>query len=134
MSELFDRQIAGYFGWAPLVDDSDRVPSVLNGGLDKISPIWWGTCLGLTAAIDLYGVAQSRKGDPNYFPGRLGFDPLGLYPIDKEGQKRMELAEIKHGRLSMVAVVGFAVQEYVTKLGVVEETPQFFTPITETLQ
>jgi len=63
----------------------------------------------------------------------LWFDPLGLYPADEQGQKRMELAEIKHGRLAMVAVVGYVVQEYVTKIGVVDETPFFFEPITESV-
>jgi hypothetical protein len=38
----------------------------------------------------------------------------------------MQLAEIKHGRLSMIAVTGFAIQEYVSGLGVVDETPGFF--------
>ena len=40
----------------------------------------------------------------------------------------MQLAEIKHGRLSMLAVTGFAMQEYVSKVGVVDETPMFFQP------
>lgn len=133
LSELFDRNVADYFGLAPVVDDSDRAPSVLNGGMDKISPVWWGFCVGLTAAIDLYGVSKSRSGEEDYFPGKLGFDPLGLYPSDRDGQERMELAEIKHGRVSMLAVVGYAVSEYVNKIGVVDETPIFFTPITETL-
>lgn len=46
----------------------------------------------------------------------------------------MQLAEIKHGRLAMVAILGYVVQEYVTKIGVVDETPVFFEPITESVQ
>jgi TRAP-type C4-dicarboxylate transport system substrate-binding protein len=46
----------------------------------------------------------------------------------------MKLAEIKHGRLAMIAVSGFGLQEYVSKLAVVDETPFFFYPITETLR
>lgn len=110
------------------------MPSLLNGGLDDISPLWWGFCLGLTAAIDLKGVQNARYVDADdetedsYLPGDYGFDPFNLYPLDKEGQERMQLAEIKHGRLSMIAVTGFAIQEYVSGLGVVDETPIFFKP------
>jgi TRAP-type C4-dicarboxylate transport system substrate-binding protein len=46
----------------------------------------------------------------------------------------MELAEIKHGRLAMIAFSAFGLQEYVSKVGVVDETPFFFFPITETLR
>jgi len=129
ISELFDRKIAGFIGVAAALDATDRVPSVLNGGLERISPTFWGFCLGLSAAIDLYGVQKSREGNPKYIPGQLGFDPLGLYPADKEGQQRMQLAEIKHGRVSMLAVTGYAIQEYVTHMGVIDETPFFFVPI-----
>jgi len=107
---------------------------VLNGGLEQISPVWWGFCVGLTAAIELEGIDKARAGDPAYFPGNLKFDPLGLYPSDEEGRKRMLLAEIKHGRLAMLAVLGFALQEYVTKMGVVDETPFFFFPIGEAVE
>lgn len=123
LSEMFDRDVAGMLGLPPVLDATDRAPSLLNGGLEKISPVWWGFCLGLTAAIDLYGVSKSRAGDPDYFPGKLDFDPLNLYPDDPEGQAQRQLAEIKHGRLGMVAVVGYASSECVTKLGVVDETP-----------
>lgn len=113
-----------------LLADGGRAPSLLNGGMGSVSPVWWGICLGLTAAIDLYANEKAKYSGDDYFPGNLGFDPFRFYPPDASGRKRMELAEIKHGRLAMVAAAGFATQEYVTKLGVVEETPLFFFPIT----
>ena len=146
-SELFDQPITTYIDaqWpsldlSPMLNSNDRVPSLLNGGLDNISPIFWGFCLGLSAAIDLRGVQNARyqtdysddkQDDGSYYlPGDYGFDPLGLYPSDdEEGQKRMQLCEIKHGRLAMIAVTGFAFQEYVSKVGVVDETPVFFHPL-----
>ena len=133
LSELTDRTIASYFNAPTTLDEGDRVPSVLNGGLDRIDPRFWGFCLGLTAAIDLYGVSKSRRGG-DYFPGNLGFDPLGFFPVDKQGQENMKLAEIKHGRVAMVGVVGYVVEEYVTKTAVVEDTPVLFQPITETME
>lgn len=51
----------------------------------------------------MYGLAKARSGDTTYFPGNLDFDPLGLYPKTQEGRERMQLAEIKHGRLAMIA-------------------------------
>ena len=129
LSEEFDPVIAAQTGLPRAVDEFDRAPSVLNGGLEKISPVWWGFCLGLTAAIDLYGVSKARADNEAYFPGKLDFDPLNLYPKDEPGQQRMQLCEIKHGRLAMISVIGFVVQEYVTKEGVVDETPWFFRPI-----
>jgi hypothetical protein len=133
ISELFDKKIASVFGLTPVLDAADRAPSLLNGGLGKISPIYWIGILGMAAAIDFYGIQQSRSGKPDYFPGNLGFDPLGVFPKDAEGQKWMQTAEIKNGRLAMIAITAFAFQEFVTKLGVVDETPVFFKPISQAL-
>jgi hypothetical protein len=91
VSEVMDRNIADFFNAPAMLDEGDRVPTVLNGGLGKIPVEFWGFCLGLCAAIDMYGVAKARRGDADYFPGNLGFDPLGLYPIDKKGQELMKL-------------------------------------------
>jgi hypothetical protein len=107
-----DRRIADLFGLDTLLDAYDRAPSLLNGGLERVSPVWWGTCLGLTAAIDLDAIAKSRTGNPDYFPGNLGFDPLNLYPSDEEGQAWMQLAEIKHGRLRYVYLLFFFLSVY----------------------
>lgn len=67
-------------------------------------------------------------------PGDFSFDPLGLYPTDPEKQKEMQLAELKNGRLAMIAIFGFAIQEFVSKQGVVDETPFFFFPLMQTLK
>jgi len=132
ISELFDSKLANTFGLAPLVDSGDRAPSLLNGGLGKVSPIYWIACLAGAAAIDLYGITKASK-KPGYTPGDLGFDPLGVFPKDKEGQQWFELAEIKNGRLAMIAITAFAFQEFVSQAGVINETPLFFKPIGETL-
>jgi hypothetical protein len=134
ISELGDRNIAEYFNAPSVLDDGDRVPSMLNGGLEKIDPRFWGFCLGMSAAIDMYGVSKSRRGAADYFPGNLGFDPLNLFPPDREGRENIKLAEIKHGRLAMLGVVGYVFEEYVTKMAVVEDTPILFQPITETFE
>lgn len=137
VSELLDVQIASSLHMQPLLDSTDRVPSMFNGGMEKVSPVWWGFCLGLSAAIDLYGVNRARVAattGEEYIPGDLEFDPLGLYPAeeDVEGRQRMQLAEIKHGRLAMIAVLAFSIQELVTQVGVVDETPFFFKPLIAT--
>ena len=129
ISELADKKIAATLGMAPILDSSDRVPSLLNGGLGKISPAYWIGVLGVAGLIDVLG--QLRMKNDNYQPGDFGLR-LG-YPSDEAGQERMQLAELKNGRLAMIAIFGFAVQEFVTKQGVVDETPMFFKPLMQAM-
>merc|ERR1712176_1394334 len=49
------------------------------------------------------------------------------------GQKWMQTAEIKNGRLAMLAITGFCFQEVVTHIAVVGQTPLFFKPILSVL-
>merc|ERR1719199_1248113 len=42
-------------------------------------------------------------------------------------RKEMETAEIKNGRLAMLAITGFAIQEAIYGTPVVDQTPLFFT-------
>eukprot|EP00977_Amphora_coffeiformis_P024294 scaffold15421_cov168-Amphora_coffeaeformis.AAC.2 len=128
LSELYDKKFANLLGLPAVLDNSDRAPSVLNGGLGKISPVYWALCLAGAAAIDLWGIKKASQ-EPGYFPGNYGFDPLGMYPKNEAAQKKMQLAEIKNGRLAMIAITAFAVQELVTQSGVVDATPLFFKPI-----
>jgi hypothetical protein len=50
-------------------------------------------------------------------PGNFGFDPLGFYPSDPEKQKQMQLAELKNGRLAMIAIGGMVAGASVTGHG-----------------
>ena len=106
LSELFDRKIANFLDMEPIVDASERAPSVLNGGLDRVSPLYWAAVLAGASYIEYIDL---QKNDQASFPGDFGWDPLGLYPGDEEGQRRMQLAEIKNGRTAMVSF-GFVVQ------------------------
>ncbi len=131
MSELWNGKLADTWNLPTILASDDRVPAVLNNNLGSVSPLFWGICLGASAAIDTRAILKSRdESDLTYFPGQLGFDPLLLFPADKEGQQRMRLAEIKNGRLAMIAISGFALQEFVSKVGVVDQTPLFFHPFT----
>ena len=55
---------------------------------------------------------QSLK--PEYTPGDLGFDPLGLKPDDPEEFRIMQTKELQNGRLGMIAAAGFIAQEAAT--------------------
>jgi hypothetical protein len=41
-----------------------------------------------------------------YYPGDLGFDPLGLKPKDAKGFASMQEKELLIGRLAMIAAAG----------------------------
>merc|ERR1712070_489376 len=99
LSELLDRPLSQVLGQPYLLEATGgRAPSVFNGHLFE-GP-----------------------------PGAFGFDPLGMYGQDESQQKKMQLSEIKHGRTAMLAVTGFAVQEFFYGKPVVEQTPNFFKP------
>jgi len=55
-----------------------------------------------------------QKLKPNYIPGDLGFDPLGLKPTDPAEFREMQTKELQNGRLGMLAAAGFMAQEAAT--------------------
>ena len=86
----------------------------------------------------------------SYVPGDCGFDPLNLYgwfgsnvgvmdqmradkdpayafELAEEARREMETAELKNGRLAMLAITGYAFQEAIWGTPVVDQTPIFFT-------
>ena len=72
------------------------------------SPFWQL----LTLAVGVAEAARARRGweEPtvaqswfklrrSYAPGDLGFDPLGLFPLEAAAQKDMRTRELNNGRL-----------------------------------
>jgi hypothetical protein len=88
-------------------------------------PLWFIMTLGIGIAestrIQLgwanpyEGKDNTQRLKPGYFPGDLGFDPLGLKPEDPAELRAMQERELSHGRLAMFAAAGFLAQETVTQ-------------------
>merc|ERR1712087_828356 len=56
----------------------------------------------------------------DYYPGDVGFDPLGLKPTDPEAFAEMQTKELQNGRLAMLAAAGFLAQELVNHKPILE--------------
>lgn len=147
VAELYDTSIANLFGLPSIIEqNAGRDPSVLNGGLGLISPVYWAFVVALTGVIELRGEQiknQKKQADKawmftgSWVPGDLGFDPLGLYTAlspNARGKYLMETAELKNGRLAMVAILIFVIEEFFTGKPVVELTPLFFTPFPKVVE
>ena len=129
MSELLDGLLSALLGLPyALAATGGRAPSLLNGHLFEGVQGGFVLLAALaTAALELSTLDNVEGLTPSetYVPGDLGFDPLGL----RSKRDDMDLAEIKHGRLAMLAVAGFTAQEFIYGTPVVEQTPQFFHPL-----
>merc|ERR1719191_1482538 len=79
------------------------------------------SCRAAAAAVDANEVSEPPP-PPQFNPAeQLGvtaplgyFDPLGFSKVgDEEGFRRLRVAELKHGRVAMMAAVGAVIQHYV---------------------
>ena len=115
-----------------------RVPSLFNGHLLDFAP----------ALVLIFGGLSYLEftTKDTVTDGDFGFDPLGIgsgkgpegpsgLPIFEKipdfvpnvgDMEALKLAELKNGRAAMMAITGFAVQEFVWGNPVVEQTPIFF--------
>merc|ERR1711988_961928 len=129
LAEKFNGPLSAMLGTNTLLQDG-RAPSVLNGGLDQVSVVYWVAALGLAVYVESKSIdAQLNTGKraDDYLPGMMGFDPLGM---DSE---TMRGAEIINGRIAMLAITAFALEEALFKSPVVSTTAVFFQPIWTTL-
>mmetsp|Transcript_23707 Transcript_23707/g.54057 ORF Transcript_23707/g.54057 Transcript_23707/m.54057 type:complete len:257 (-) Transcript_23707:168-938(-) len=56
----------------------------------------------------------------SYYPGDLGFDPLGLKPSNAKDFANMQTKELQNGRLAMLGVAGMCSQELVNHKTILE--------------
>jgi len=118
-SEFFDQDIAQLMGMNVVVDEFGRVPSVLNGGLDQINPYFWMEAICAASLLEFMTIRNANQEQPRE-PGDLNFDPL---KFGGEGEYRFEMqeSELVNGRLAMLAITSFAVQECLTNDSVVHQ-------------
>lgn len=57
--------------------------------------------------------------------GDFGWDPLSIRPKSDAALDKMQLKELKNGRLAMLGIAGMALQTYQTGLGTVEQFSTF---------
>jgi len=91
----------------------ENVPYVINAHdmlPDSMSQIFlW---ISLLEACTFAALANMNNW--NRMPGDFSFDPLGIYPQSEENQREMQLAELKNGRLAMIAIGGMVAGAMIT--------------------
>ncbi len=125
ISELLDGPLSKLTGQPYLLEATNgRAPSPLVGHLfDGPQGGFLALVILGTAYLEANTLDNAEGLTPSgYVPGDLGFDPISLR------SEKMELAEIKHGRLAMLAVTGYAVQEAIFGRPIVEQSAAFFHP------
>jgi len=126
LAELF----AGSFG--ALSATEGRAPSLFNGHLGDFAP-FLVLAAGLAAFLELQtidNVNQTWLSTPSkkIAAGDLGFDPLEVATRVSEFRpiSQIRAAEIYNGRLAMLAITGFSVQEFLWHTPVIDQVPIFF--------
>uniref|UniRef100_A0A6U5L4A5 Plastid light harvesting protein n=1 Tax=Corethron hystrix TaxID=216773 RepID=A0A6U5L4A5_9STRA len=59
------------------------------------------------------GNESNRALKEDYYPGDIGFDPLGLKPKTFEEFSAMSTKELQNGRLAMLGIAGIVAQEFI---------------------
>jgi light-harvesting complex II chlorophyll a/b binding protein 4 len=129
------------------IGTNGRAPSLFNGHLLDFWPFLLAI-FGPIAILEFLKKDSLPQGDYSFDPMGLAGDqkPDGAWPLEDVFAKAwakwtqfdpvkvrygkdleaMKLAEIKNGRLAMMAITGMAVQEFVYGTPVVEQSPFFF--------
>lgn len=111
---------------------ASETPTIANNQIPEVN---FGVMFAFFLMINITEAYRASKGwvEPglgplftlreNYYPGDLGFDPLGLKPADAEGFANMQAKELSNGRLAMLAAIGMMVQELVNGQPVLKDLP-----------
>jgi len=111
IAELLHKDIASVFGLDQLLASQDRVPSILNGDLSHVPIPFWIATIAVAASIEITDTVEQNASSGS------------------EREHFMQEAEIFNGRLGMLAITGFAMQEWFLNSAVVDQIPIFFKPL-----
>jgi light-harvesting complex I chlorophyll a/b binding protein 4 len=95
------------------VDDSNLGPTVVGASAMLQIVVWCGVIEWWTNKGNV--TYENMFSDSERVPGNLGFDPLGLGKNKSaEDMEKLELQEIKNGRLAMLAIGGMIHHNWIT--------------------
>ena len=125
IAELAHKSIASSFDLPSMLASADRVPSVLNDGLAHAgNPFFWIAAIAAASAIEMEESVNEARG-----VFKLDAADISFGGKSAEGRHYMEEGELFNGRLAMLAVTGFAIQEAFLNSAVVDQIPIFFKPM-----
>ena len=123
LAEIYHPYLSKLYG-NNLLALNGKVPSLLNGGLDKINPAFFMAIIIFTTTLESANIAKNY--DIESIPGDLGFDPLNIYSTKSAKTKReLELKELNNGRIAMLAITYFAINEFITDTPIVKSLAWF---------
>ena len=138
LAELWDTGIAKTFGLEPIIEENGgRAVSVLNGGMGKISPVYWVSVVAFAAAVEAlseYKKGQAKAADssgcsPVLRPGRPRLRPArALHDLRQErvGQDAHGDGGDQEREIGYVGVTIYALEEAITKNPVVQNSAFLF--------
>merc|ERR1719152_1130289 len=109
MLAAFGWPVSEVLNFGNLLNADGRAPSLLNGGLGEVNGVYWAAVVGLAVYWEAQGLDKKFGKQDDYLPGMLNFDPLGA------DSPSMRNAEITNGRVAMVAITAYALEEAITK-------------------
>ena len=113
LAELYHPYLSKIINGDNLLTVSGKVPSLLNGGLDNINPAFFMSVIIFATTLESASIYKNYEIES--IPGDLGFDPLNIYTVNNVKNKReLELKELNNGRIAMLAITYFAINEFIT--------------------
>lgn len=109
MLAAFGWPISEILNFGKLLTKDGRAPSLLNGGLGNVNGVYWAAVVALAVYWESKGLDKQYGKKDDYLPGMLEFDPLGA------DSPSMRNAEITNGRVAMIAITAFALEEALTR-------------------
>lgn len=130
---------SGFGGTKDILEaTAGKSPSLLNGGLNQ-----WEIAPTLAVAVFMASVLEKKDVDrraakglkfneysKSELPGDLRFDPLRITrSLSREEKVEFLEKELLNGRVAMLAVTAYVLEEFVFQTPVVRYTPELFRPL-----
>ena len=125
LQEKLNPTLAAQFRWPNLLAETGGLsPSVLNGGLEQgVIPGALVTFALLVSLVEAQGLRIKKSDGDDWLPGDYG--TLRIAEKGTEQFFSLQAGEIWNGRIAMIAILAYVVQEAVTKVPVAATIPGF---------